>query len=32
MDKFIWGVAAGWLLAVTAHSFDALLTFQEVLK
>lgn len=32
MNKFIWGLAVGWLLAVMVHSFDALLTFQEVFK
>lgn len=32
MNKFIWGIAVGWVLAVVVHSYGALLTFQEVFK
>lgn len=30
MNKFIWGIAVGWILAVIAHSYGALLTIQKV--
>ncbi|QJQ80395.1 hypothetical protein PF621_gp12 [Salmonella phage vB_SenTO17] len=30
MNKFFWGVAFGFMLAVVIHSFSALKTLQQV--